>query len=216
MPEPKLIGREARSETPVELRSVAGRRQALPADLLRQTSRRLQIMSLVGAGLWTLGVGIGNLAFHSTAPEDPRWSRLNITYLIAAANVALSLALYFYLRKRERDPASVVNLSLAYMIVTGLGLAIMLHWGIAPRNAMDVTPDDHLDRPGDSHVRGHRPRSALEDAAGRVPGCLHGSHSAWCWRQARGVYHFGPFATRFSCTTPAICCSAWPWSSPTW
>jgi serine/threonine-protein kinase len=26
------------------------------------------------------------------------------------------------------------------MVLTGLGLAIMLHWGIAPRNGMDVTP----------------------------------------------------------------------------
>jgi eukaryotic-like serine/threonine-protein kinase len=193
MPEPKLIGREARSETPVELRSVAGRRQALPPDLLRQTSRRLQIMSLVGAGLWTLGVGIGNLAFHSTAPEDPRWTRLNITYLIAAANVALSLALYFYLRKRERDPASVVNLSLAYMIVTGLGLAIMLHWGIAPRNAMDVTPMITWTGPVILMFAAIVPAPPWKML---LAGFLAVSMDpiGMVLAQARGVYHYGSFS----------------------
>jgi eukaryotic-like serine/threonine-protein kinase len=139
MPETKLIARPT-STTPQELRTTAGHRRALPADLLRQTSRRLQIMALVGAGLWTLGVGIGHFALHTLTPDDPRWSRLNITDLIAVANVALSLALYVYLRKGDRNPAGVVNLSLAYMVVTALGLSLMLHWGLAPRDRLDMTP----------------------------------------------------------------------------
>jgi eukaryotic-like serine/threonine-protein kinase len=139
MPEAKLIGPPDR-ETPSELRTTAGHRRTLPADLLRQASRRLQILALVGAGLWTLGVGIGHFAFHSLDPSDPRWSRVNITDLLAVGNVALSFALYFYLRKRDRNPDSVINLSLAYMVVTGLGLAVLLHWGLAPRDHIDVQP----------------------------------------------------------------------------
>jgi hypothetical protein len=140
MPEPKLIGRPARGETPVELSSLAGRTWSLPADLLRQTSKRLQIMALVGAGLWTFGVGIGHYAYHAINPEDPRWSRFNITDLIAVFSVSLSLALFFYLRRRERNPAAVINLSLAYMVVTAFALAVMMHVGLAPRDRMDVTP----------------------------------------------------------------------------
>jgi hypothetical protein len=139
MPDAKLIGLQDR-DTPAELKSAAGHRRQLPADLLRQASRRLQIIALVGAGLWTLGVGLGHLALHTIDPEDPRWSRLNITDLIAAVSIALSLALFFYLRKRDRNPAGVINLSLAYMIVTALALAVMLHWGLAPRDNLDMRP----------------------------------------------------------------------------
>jgi serine/threonine-protein kinase len=85
-------------------------------------------------------VGIGHFAFHSIAPEDPRWSQLNITDLIAVGSVALSLALFFYLQKGDRNPAAVINLSLAYMIVTALAIAVMLHWGLAPRDKLDMTP----------------------------------------------------------------------------
>src|SRR3954467_8332476 len=109
--DPKLIARPEK-ETPTELRSTAGRRRPLPPDLLRQASRRLQIMALVGAGLWTLGVGLGHLALHSVDPGDPRWTRFGITDFIAVGSVVLSLALFFYLRKASRNPAGIVNLSL--------------------------------------------------------------------------------------------------------
>jgi eukaryotic-like serine/threonine-protein kinase len=139
MRDTKLIGLPAR-ETPSELKTTAGHRRALPLDLLRQASRRLQIMALVGAGLWVFGVGLGHLAFHSIDPGDPRWARVNLTDLIALGSVALSLALFFYLRKGNRNPAGIVNLSLAYMVVTALAIAFMLHWGIAPRDKLDVHP----------------------------------------------------------------------------
>src|SRR5436190_22280390 len=48
-----LIG-PARPASPATAASARGPR-SLPADLLRDASRRLGIMSLVGAGLWTLG-----------------------------------------------------------------------------------------------------------------------------------------------------------------
>jgi eukaryotic-like serine/threonine-protein kinase len=139
MPDTRLIGLPAR-DTPSELKSATGHTKALPADLLRQASRRLQIMALVGAGLWTLGVGLGHFALHSMSPDDPRWAQFNISDLIAVGSVSLSLALYFYLRKGDRDPAGVVNLSLAYMVVIALALAFMLHWGLAPRDKLDVRP----------------------------------------------------------------------------
>ena len=138
MPDSRLIGLPR--DTPSELKSAAGHSKPLPADLLRQASRRLQIMALVGAGLWTLGVGLGHFALHSISPDDPRWAQFNISDLIAVGSVSLSLALYFYLRKGDRDPAGVVNLSLAYMVVTALALAFMLHWGLAPRDKLNVRP----------------------------------------------------------------------------
>jgi serine/threonine-protein kinase len=97
-------------------------------------------MALVGAGLWTLGTGLGRLADYSLNPADPRLAKVNVVDLIAAGSVALSLGLFFYLRKGNRNPAAVINLSLAYMIVTALGIAVMLHWGMPPGDKLDVEP----------------------------------------------------------------------------
>ena len=109
MPDAKLIGRPLK-DTPSGQKSTPGGRR-LPPDLLRQASHRLQIMALIGAGLWTLGVGLGHFALHSISPDDPRWAQFNISDLIAVGSVGLSLGLFFYLRKGDRDPAGVVNLS---------------------------------------------------------------------------------------------------------
>ena len=53
-----------------------GRRRALPPDLLRDASRRLGIMSLVGCGLWTAGTALGHLAARSMSDGDQEWLRL--------------------------------------------------------------------------------------------------------------------------------------------
>jgi serine/threonine-protein kinase len=97
-------------------------------------------MALVGAGLWTLGVGLGHLALHTINPQDPQWARLDVPELIAMGSIALSLALFFYLRQGSRNPSAIVNLGLAYMIVTALALAVMLHFGLAPRDKLDIRP----------------------------------------------------------------------------
>jgi hypothetical protein len=172
--EVKLIGRPAR-DTPSELETTPGYRRPLPPDLLRQVSRRLQIMTLVGAGLWILGVSLGHVADHTLNPEGPRWAQINLSDLIAAGSVALSLALFFYLRKGDRDPAAVINLSLAYMIVTALAIAVMLHWGMAPSEKLDPQPMITWIGAGDPHVRGHCPCAALEVVSGWISCRLDGS-----------------------------------------
>jgi eukaryotic-like serine/threonine-protein kinase len=136
--EAKLIGRPR--ETPAELRTSGGYQRALPADLLLQASGRLQIMALVSAGLWVFGSGLGRLAFHALYPQDPGPAHLDISELIALGSVALSFALFFYLRRATRNPEVVINLGLAYMVVTSLALAGLLHWGLAPRGKMDMEP----------------------------------------------------------------------------
>jgi serine/threonine-protein kinase len=126
--QPNLITRPA-EYTPAQLNATAGR-TPLPPDLLRQASRRLQIIALVGAGLWTLGTALGRLA--PLNPDAPRLAQANVSDVIAAVSVTLSLGLFFYLRKGDRNPAAVINLGLAYMVVTALGVALLEHWGLAP------------------------------------------------------------------------------------
>jgi tRNA A-37 threonylcarbamoyl transferase component Bud32 len=139
MPTPKLIGRLAR-DTATETKSVPGRVRRLPDDLLRQASRRVEIMALVAAGLWTSAPALGHLALFLTDPGDPRWAQFNTVDIIATSSVGISLALYFYLRTGRRDAAFVMDLALVYMVVMAFGIGVLIHWGEASFVPTDVRP----------------------------------------------------------------------------
>jgi len=121
-----LIG-PARPATPATAASARGPR-SLPADLLRDASRRLGIMSLVGAGLWTLGTLLGHLAAGSIPGDNQQWRRLGGPDVIAASCVLVSLLLFADTRRAERNPRTVLDLGLAYMVFTAFGLGLMFHW----------------------------------------------------------------------------------------
>ncbi len=137
MSERKLIAGQAR-ETPPELKSRPGRRSRLPNDVLRQASRRLQIMALVAAALWVLGPLFGHLARQAAHPEDPRWFGQWID-AVAASGMLASLALFFYLRKK-RDPAFVMDLSLVYLVAMAFALGVMMHGWPFSGGSLNVSP----------------------------------------------------------------------------
>jgi serine/threonine-protein kinase len=123
----KLIGRLAR-ETPTGPRTAAGKSRPLPEDLLRQATRRVEIMALVAAVLWTLATALSHLALYLTDPGDPRLRAFGRVHLIAGACVVLSLALYGYLRTRRRDPERVMNLALLFMVAMTFAMGVLIHW----------------------------------------------------------------------------------------
>jgi tRNA A-37 threonylcarbamoyl transferase component Bud32 len=138
MPTPKLIGRLTRDTT--ELKSLSGRVRKLPDDLLRQASRRVEIMALVAAALWTLAPALGHLALYLTDPGDRRWAQFNIVDGIAATCVTTSIALYLYLRTGKRDAAFVMDLALVYMVVMAFGIGVLIHWGEPSFVPTDMKP----------------------------------------------------------------------------
>lgn len=95
---------------------------AVPYDLLQEGSRRLGIMSLVGAALWTLGP----VLYHFATPE--MGSGLRFTDAIAAVCALISLALFAYTRREAKNPQFVLDLGLVYMVCMALGLGVMEHW----------------------------------------------------------------------------------------
>src|SRR4051812_41393072 len=104
MDQTKLIGLPPR-ETPTGLRTTGGHRRALPPDLLRQASRRLEILCLVAAALWVLGPALGHVALALTDPGNPRWVQFGATETICTAGFLMSLGLFVYIRVRKPDPA---------------------------------------------------------------------------------------------------------------
>jgi tRNA A-37 threonylcarbamoyl transferase component Bud32 len=135
MPSPHLIARPPGS-TPAELRSTRGHRRALPPDLLREASRRLGIMSLLSAVLWTVGPALGHVAFWATR-ESGEYSLFSPALpmdIIAGVSIVVSLALFAYTRRSRRDPGFILDLGLVYMVYVGLALGLMVHLGPVPAN----------------------------------------------------------------------------------
>ena len=139
MPIPRLL-RAVSRETPSDLTTGAGRGRRLPDDLLRQASRRLQILALLAAVLWFLGPALAHVAFQFSHPGDPRALEFRFIDGIALFAIAASVALYLYLRNPRRDPAFVLNLALAYLVVTAIDLGVMIHWGQAAFMQVDPKP----------------------------------------------------------------------------
>ena len=120
--ERRLIGGVI-GETPTELSSAPGRPRRLPDDLLRQASRRLEIMALVAAVLWALGPVLEHLAMYLASPEDSRWSQYHAIDNVAIGCVVASLALFVFLRRGTRDPSTVIDLALVYMVAMAFAIA---------------------------------------------------------------------------------------------
>jgi hypothetical protein len=123
-----VIGRLP-SETPSDLQTAPGRPRRLPDDLLRQATRRLQILALVAAALWFLGPTLGHLALHFASPGDQRASNFRFIDGVALVGLTTSLALFLYLRTTRRSPTFVLDLGLVYLVLTAIDLGVMIHWG---------------------------------------------------------------------------------------
>src|SRR4051812_15263956 len=139
MPDAKLIGLPANT-TPTDLQTSAGHHRQFPADLLRQASHRLQVLALIGAGLWLIGPLLAHLAFYLITPANARPEQFGPTDIVAAVAFLMSLGLYLYLRAREHDPQFIMNLALVYMIACAGCIALMFHLGAPLKGPMDVSP----------------------------------------------------------------------------
>jgi len=127
MPTPKLIGRRAR-DTSTEPRTAPGRTRPLAEDLLRQASRRVEIMALVAAVLWTVAPALSHLALYLANPDDPRLAVFGRVNLVAGTCVIVSLGLYAYLHSGRRDPERVMDIALVYMVAMTFAMGVLIHW----------------------------------------------------------------------------------------
>ena len=196
MPPTKLIGLPAQT-TPPDLRTSQGYRRQFPADLLRQASRRLQILALVGASLWVLGPAFGHLALALTQPNDPRWAEFGAIDRIAALGVAISLVVFLYTRIRERNPRFVMDLALLYMVACAACIGLMIHWGPPLAAPMDPRPMITWTGPVILMFAALMPVLALEDA---VAGFIAASMDplGMITAQAGGVLPLRPAPQRVS------------------
>ena len=114
--------------------------RTLPGDLLKDAARRLGVMCLVAAGLWTVGVVSGHLAERAMSHGNSQWKILGVTDWIALSGVASSLLLFFYTRRTRKDPRRILDLGLIYMIFTAVDLGFMFHWMPMPVEQRVIAP----------------------------------------------------------------------------
>jgi eukaryotic-like serine/threonine-protein kinase len=113
--------------TPTGSSRARGVRHALPDDLLREASHRLSAIALLGAVLWIVGAGLDHLVLPWFL-GDPVALEPRASDAIGGASVVLSLALFFYARRTDRDPRFILDLGLGYLVVTAFALGNMFHW----------------------------------------------------------------------------------------
>ena len=133
MTDPQLIGPGAGS-TPADSEISQNRVSSLPYDLLKEASRRLEIMSLIAASLWVLGTIGDRIALLAMSHGDRTWLHPQATDVIAGVSVAVSLALFFYIRKGDRDPKFILELGQVYMVLMSFALGMLIHWFHVPRD----------------------------------------------------------------------------------
>lgn len=129
-----LIGPRPGSNTDSQESSASRLRKCeIPHDLLEEGSRRLGIMSMVGAALWTLGT----VLYHVTGARPD--AGFNFTDGISVVAVIFSIALFVYTRRDSNDPNFVLDLGMVYMVLTSIGLSVVSHWELMSSH-LDITP----------------------------------------------------------------------------
>lgn len=86
-------------------------------------------MSLVAAGLWVVGTVLARLAMHSMQGGESIGFSPTLGDAVAAVSVLASLLLFAYTRRAHRNPQRILDLGLAYMILTALALGVTFHSG---------------------------------------------------------------------------------------
>lgn len=125
-----FIGPEPVS-TPVDYKRLRTTSADLPADLVREASDRLGAAALLVASLWVLGDVAGHLATRAMV-KGGLWLAFDISDFMSIVSISLSLALYAFIKRGQRDPRLVLNLGLVYLNAIALALALMWHWQEVP------------------------------------------------------------------------------------
>jgi len=133
--QPRRIG-PIRSSTPADVITLRSHTHSLPADILREASLRLGILSLVVGALWFLADILYHVARRAMMQSgELDWLQFRFTDVVSVAGGVVSFALYAYTRRTKRSPRFVLDLGLVYFIVTALGVGLVMHWDGRPRDA---------------------------------------------------------------------------------
>ncbi len=116
----KLIAPRAQTPAPTGSSGIrtSGR---IPEELLRDQVRRLAASSVVIAGCWTFGLVMDSLV----VPGLMDFPRNDAALAIEVAGMALSAAMFAYLRSSEHRSDTKTTMGLVFMVANALGIAVL-------------------------------------------------------------------------------------------
>jgi eukaryotic-like serine/threonine-protein kinase len=122
-------GREAAVGSASALETSTGR-QVLPEDLLREASRRVAVLCLISAVVWTANLLLLNFvyAIPGTVPAERMasyWKWRPVYDLVGALNILVSTGLFWYNLKSKRPARFLLDLALGYEVFTALSVALL-------------------------------------------------------------------------------------------
>lgn len=113
---------------PVRGLGPGSRDREIPADLLEEAARRIGITALIGTALWITGWVLDHLAMHYLFPDEPGWYRMYAPDIVVLVAIVASLGLYVFSRRVKIAPETMLNLGLAYMVITCFEIGLIAHW----------------------------------------------------------------------------------------
>jgi len=105
---------------------------ALPADLLREQSIRIQLINVLGSALWTINLVMD----HFWAPQGDRGP---YRPLIEVLGIALAAAVACFPRFSRTSDDMKVDVGVAFMVPHALGLALLNGWAPQPTTVRSVS-----------------------------------------------------------------------------
>ena len=96
------------------------------------------MLSLLAAALWLIGFALYHVALRAMDPLHQWHFPLGSDLFVIAGSLS-SLGLYLYARAADHDPRLVLNLGLAYMVITAALISQMLHWDPTPHGPIVPT-----------------------------------------------------------------------------
>ena len=135
----RIIGPSPAS-TPVVTGEPASKGYALPDDLLRDASRRLGIMSLMGTILWITGWILNYFAMKVMTAAHPMPGGLQVSDYVSLASATFSFLLFLYTRRSNRSPEFLLELGRWYLVVTSAAIGSMWHGAPPPGEYTPIFP----------------------------------------------------------------------------
>ena len=129
VPSPRLIEREVgSSDAPLTPATRAG----VPDDLIRESARRLAIICLVSAAVWTTNLVLVHFVYSvpgtvSLEHAASYRQRLSVYDLVGIFNVLLALGLFWYVRTSRQKPSWLLDLALGYEVFLAFSVGVLDH-----------------------------------------------------------------------------------------
>jgi hypothetical protein len=108
----------------------SGGRHSLPEDVLRDAARRLGVLCLISALVWTANLLLLNYVYAvpgtlTSGRVASYWKWRTLYDAVITINVLGSLALFWFARHNTRRPQFILDLALVYEVLTALSVGVL-------------------------------------------------------------------------------------------